>query len=76
MDIKIGSLQYSIEEAFNIFAIECSDNDQDDQESKVFDKYGNYTFPTETSFSTPNCLLSVSKNNYQDLFNVLGNTDC
>ena len=46
MDIKIGSLQYSIEEAFNIFAIECSDNDQDDQESKVFDKYGNYTFPT------------------------------
>lgn len=61
MDIKIGALKCSIEEAFSIFAIEYPNNDQDDKESKVFDKYGNYTFPTETSFSSPNCLLIVSK---------------
>lgn len=58
MDIKVGSLQYSIEEAFNIFSIECPDDGKDEEISKVFDQYGNFTFPTETSFSTPNCLLA------------------
>ncbi len=64
MDIKVGSLQYSLEEAFNIFSIECHDDDKDEEKSKVFDQYGNFTFPTETSFSAPNCLLSISTNNY------------
>ena len=64
MDIKVGSLQYSIEEVFNIFSIECPNDDTDEEKSKVFDKYGNFTFPTETAFSAPNYLLSISKNNY------------
>lgn len=34
MDIKVGSLQYSLEEAFNIFSIECHDDDKDEEKVK------------------------------------------
>ena len=64
MDIKIGAIQYSLEEAFGIFNIASPVADHNDPDTVVFDSYGNYTFPTETSFSSPKCLLSVSKRSF------------
>ena len=64
MEKIIENLQCSIEDAFKALNVECVNNGQEDNDTSVFDKYGNYTFPTETSFSAPNCLLSVSKYNF------------
>lgn len=53
-----GGKEYSIEEAFRIIGIDSASQLLEPQ--KIFDEYGNYIFPTETSFCEQNQLLSAS----------------
>lgn len=64
MKIKINSTEYSIESAMELLGINESNHTPSEQvfDSNVFDKYGNFAYPTETNFSETNDLrCSVSR---------------
>lgn len=64
MKIQINSTEYSIESAMELLGIHGTDPRPSEQvfDNNVFDKYGNFAYPTETTFSETNDLrCSVSR---------------